>query len=65
MRHWRVPWEETPMTAANRSDRPIDDPRPRDGKRDNWVERIEKAREDHRLGQELRKGKPLTFPEQR
>ena len=49
------------MTST--ADRPIDDPRPRDGKRDNWVERIEKAREAHRLGQELRKGKRLTFPE--
>ena len=51
------------MTVADRSDRPIEDPRPRDGKRDNWVERIEKAREAHRLGRELRKGKRLTFPE--
>jgi len=48
------------MTST--ADRPIEDPRPRDGKRDNWVERIEKAREARRFGRELRKGKRLTFP---
>ena len=52
------------------TDRPIPDPKRREGNEKwwppkDWPERIERAKEAQRAGKRLRENKPVTFPEQR